>query len=261
MSGWNPPPGQGGEQYGGAPGYGQQPPPQQPGYGQPQQPGYGQPQQPGFGQQPGYGQPPYGQQPPKRKSSTGLILGIVGGVVALVVVLGIVLVALVANSGGDKTITAVTTAGGWQRDTSAESQLSSQINSQRNIMNSATGGKLDKLVSAFYRDPSGSSGTGVTGQPNGVLFLGGEGKIGSTDDFVDGFRRSLSSSNGTVTEIDPGSGGGKGVCGTITISTTSMSFCAWATESSFGEIVPTTPGMSQSEVADLMRKMREDIES
>lgn len=49
------------------PGYGQQPAPAQPGYpGQPQ-PGYGQqppPGQPGYGQQPPPGQPGYGQQPP-----------------------------------------------------------------------------------------------------------------------------------------------------------------------------------------------------
>ena len=117
-----------------APAYGQ--PYQQPSYGQPQygggdqptaygpssypQPQYGQPQQPQYGQQPGqFGdpqQPQYGQQPGqfgepqqqfspygstggdvKTKKSTGLILGIVGGIVVLAVVIVLVLGFFVTN--------------------------------------------------------------------------------------------------------------------------------------------------------------------
>lgn len=75
--------------------YGQQPPAQGPFAAPPAQPPYGTgpyPQQP----------PPYGWGPPPRKTRTGLIIGIVGGVVALAVV-GLVLLGMlgekVVNSG------------------------------------------------------------------------------------------------------------------------------------------------------------------
>jgi hypothetical protein len=112
-----------------APGYGQQPPTDQQGYGQQQAPGYGEQQVPGYGQQqvPGYGQqqgwgwsgggpqpsfqPSFqspgqapGGQPPAQspqKSNTGLLWALGGGG-ALVVVL-IVVAALFATGvvGGD----------------------------------------------------------------------------------------------------------------------------------------------------------------
>jgi len=66
--------------------------PPQGGYGPPQGGGYGPPQGGG-----GYGYPPpgpggYGQYPPPKKSNTGLIVGIAGGVVVVVVALVLVLV-------------------------------------------------------------------------------------------------------------------------------------------------------------------------
>jgi hypothetical protein len=85
-------PGQQGQPQYGQPGYGQpgqqygQPAYGQPGYGQPGQQ-YGQPQygQPGYGQQ-------YGQQPPKKKSRTGLIVGL--AVLALVIVAAAIILPL-----------------------------------------------------------------------------------------------------------------------------------------------------------------------
>ncbi|MFL1427825.1 MULTISPECIES: DUF3105 domain-containing protein [unclassified Nocardiopsis] len=75
-----PPPGYGPPQGAPPPGYGPQAP--QPGYGPP-------PQQPGYGpQQPGYGPPPGGYPPPQKKSSAGLIIGIVAGALVLVLLIG-----------------------------------------------------------------------------------------------------------------------------------------------------------------------------
>ncbi len=74
---------------------GMQPPPGQQPHGQQpfgQQPPGGQP----YGQQPPGGQPPYPPQPPPRKSSTGLIIGIVLGVVLLVGVAVIGVMAAIA---------------------------------------------------------------------------------------------------------------------------------------------------------------------
>ncbi|MCW2904195.1 MAG: hypothetical protein JWO67_6460 [Streptosporangiaceae bacterium] len=292
MSGWNPPPGQGGTPYGGAPGQGQ------PGYGQQPggQPGYGQnpygqqpSAQPGYGQQPG-GQQPYGQQapgqqpygpqqpygqqpfgqgsyPPPRKSSTGLILGLVGGAVVLVVIL-VVVIAVVASGGKQYQIATPATAGGLPRDSSGESSLGSTITNLRSQVRSATNYKVTDVQTAVYKDSS-----------TRYVFIGGTGNLGDPSAFVNGFRSSVSRSTtggvtATVEEVD-GGGAGKAVCATVrtTLSTTSFSsaVCAWATETSFGEIIPipdtsssplsTPTSKSSSEVATTMRSMRADIES
>jgi hypothetical protein len=253
----------------GQPGHGQQSPyAQQGGYGDQggygQQGGYAQPTQPGYAQQQGYGQQ-YGQPTtygsPPNKSNTGLILGIVGGAVAVVIILVIVVVAMSGGGGGGiggkkHDVVAAESAGGWQRDAAGESRFGTNINTQKNTLQSATGGKLDKVVSGFYKDPNGSSSSLL---PAGVIFIGGTGPLGDPDKFVSSFR-SAASSTGTVTEVDPGAGGGRGVCAEATAASQTIAFCAWATNDSFGEIVSTSPGKSASQVADLMRKMRPDLE-
>jgi hypothetical protein len=159
--------------------------------------------------------------------------------------------------GGDKhDVVAANTAGGWARDSAGESRFAQTINSQKNVLQSATGNKLDKVVSGFYKDPGASSSSLL---PAGVIFLGGTGPLGDPDKFVSSFR-SAASSNGTVTEVDPGTGGGKGVCAEARASGQTIAFCAWATSDSFGEIVSTSPGKSATEIAALMRKMRPDLE-
>ncbi|MBO2445520.1 hypothetical protein J4573_00290 [Actinomadura barringtoniae] len=314
MSGWNPPPGQGGQGgYGQQPpqgpgGYGQQPPqgpggygqqpPQGPGgYGQqpPQGPGgYGQqpPQQPGWGQPPGgpggpggYGgqqppppgggypppggmpgaPPPYGQPtspygPPKRKSSAGLIIGLVGGGLVLVVVLVIVVVAVSSSGGGKKyDIGTPSTAAGLSRDTATEAGLSTTISSIRSQMETSARGKIDSFSSAFYKDPSGTS-SGTT--PAGVMFIGGTGDLGGqSDDFIKGFKEAASRTGTPATDTDPGSHGGHAACAQISRVGVTISECAWATDSTFGVVVPTSPNSSVSSTADLMRKFRDDVET
>lgn len=277
MSGWNPPPGQGGP-YGGPPGPGQQPgygppsggpvPPygqQPPPYGQ-QPPAYGQ-QPPVYGQQPGYGPPgtppPFPQPPPRRGSGAGLIIGLVGGGLVLVLILVVV---VVAAGGGDHTISTPPSAGGMSRNYSAESELSSQISQQRSLMQRSAGYRLDELKTAIY-------GSGA----QRYLFMGGTGNIESPDDFVSNFRRSISATNSslvnaTVNELSDPGGDGVGVCAEIrsTVGTASSTsaLCAWATDSSFGAVYPTPERASlstsahytASEVADVMRRIRGDVE-
>jgi hypothetical protein len=214
-------------------------------------PEYGQPM-PEYGQ-PAYGQPAYGTPPPK-KSRTGLIIGIVGGAVAVIVLLVIGLAAL--GGGAKHDVAAADSAGGWQRDSAGESRFGSTIDQQKSTLNSAAKGKLDKVVSAYYKDPNGST-TAVV--PAGVIFIGGTGETGGPTKFVSDFR-SVASAGGTVTEVDPGPGGGKGVCAEIHAGSQSVAFCAWATDDSFGEVVSTTPGKPVGDVAEIMRKMRPDLE-
>jgi hypothetical protein len=285
MSGWNPPPGQGGgAPYGGVPGQGQpgygQQPGGQPGYGQQPggQPGYG-PQpggQPGYGPQPGgqpqygqpqYGQPgPYGQPPyPPRKSNTGLIVGLVGGAMALVVLLVVVGVVL-ASSGKEYQVTTPSVAGGLTRDPSGEGSYGQTASLMRTQMRTATNNKVSDVRSAVY-------GTGS----DRYLFIGGNGDLGNPDAFMRGVRSAAGSTgsiNTSVTEVD-GGGDGKAACSTTSTSlpssgTFSIAMCFWATETTFGMIMPipntsslsTTPrSKTTTEVASTMRRMRADIES
>jgi serine/threonine protein kinase len=157
---------------------------------------------------------------------------------------------------GRHDVVAADTAGGWPRDSAGERELASTINSQKNTLRNATGGRLTKVVSGFYRDTRASSSSGL---PAGVIFLGGTGPLGDPAAFVSSFRGAASSS-GTVTEVDPGVRGGRAVCAKANSGSTSIAFCAWATTDSFGEIVSTTPGKSVSSVANQMRRMRPDLE-
>lgn len=218
-----------------------------------------------------------------------IALMIAGGGVALALVISVVVLSLTANRGktnpttspaagggpgssqssgssgspsasplgtGRHDVIAADTAGGWPRDSAGERELASTINSQKTTLRNATGGRLTKVVSAFYKDTRASSRTGL---PAGVVFLGGTGPLGDPAAFVSSFRGAASSS-GTVTEVDPGAGGGRAVCAEANSGSTSIAFCAWATTDSFGEIVSTTPGRSAGSVASQMRRMRPDLE-
>jgi hypothetical protein len=280
MSGWNAPPG--GQSYGGGPGYG----PQQPGFGQ--QPGYGQPQ-PGYGQQGGFGQPqgqpqygqspygqpgpqqPYGQAPypPAKKSSTGLIIGLVVGAVALVAVIAVVVVVVSGGGGTKYEIATPSSAGGLTQDTSSNSVLKSAAAGARSQAQSTLGGTVDNVVTATYADGDRK-----------ILFIGATGKFQNPDSLVSKLR-SRSGSGTTAqgvsflwTETDPGPHGGKGACGegrSTTITSVKVSFCAWQTSSTFGEVMvmpsvtslgssSSSRSVSASELGAIMRRMRPDLE-
>ena len=245
--------------YGGQPQdpYGQPYPPQQ----QPPQPGWGQPGPQQGGPQQGWGAPgdPYGQQPgygqPPQKKKTGLILGIVGGGVGVVVLIvaAIVVISLI-NSGPSYQIVTPDTAGGLQRDRTAESQAP-QIGQQKDRLKSIAGGKIEKVSTAIYSDSSSSSASGLTGK---VFFLGATAKDKiDQDGFMSGFKKGVSGSM-QVKTVDAGSLGGQAACASSSASSTSTSVCIWVDDSTFGEIVPS--GKSPEEAAALMLKMRSDIE-
>lgn len=258
--------------YGGQPQqdpYGQQPPPQQDPYGQqpqgyppsgPQQPQPGWGQQPSgpYGQQPpGYGAPDaygYGQQqPPKKK--TGLIIGLAGGGVGLVLIIVVAIVLISTLSGGtDYKVTTPDSAGGLQRDRTAESS-SPEISKQKDSLKNLAGGKIKEVLTAIYSDGSSSSSSGLSGK---VFFLGATAseKI-DQDGFMNGFKKGVGSQM-QVKSVDAGSLGGQAACASASVSTTSTSVCIWVDDSTFGEIVPS--GKSPDEAAALMLKMRSDIE-
>jgi hypothetical protein len=128
---------------------------------------------------------------------------------------------------------------------------------------------VDGVVSATYSDGDRK-----------ILFIGASGKFPNPNGLVGKLRGSGSGSQSasgvstTWTEVDPGPHGGKGACGesSSTIATqVKVSFCAWQTSSTFGEVMvmpnvttlaaaapPTS--VSATELAGIMRRMRPDLE-
>jgi hypothetical protein len=266
--------GQQGDEYGSQQGgYGQQPGYGQPGYGQQ---GYG---QSGYGQQPGYGQQQsydqYGQQAgmpsygapttygSQKKSRAGLILGIAGGAVALVIVL--VVVFAMAGGGGSNTKYAISTpdtAGGMTRDTAGERELASTFSSLQSSLERETNTKFTDFKIAVYR----------SGETR-LLFAGGTGKLSSPNVFLKGnpLGRVTNRNGPKLNNVDAG-GEGKAMCADVSTASGAASItipvCAWATNTSFGMLIAVpsvgTAGaatsMQSGQVADLMRKMRPDVE-
>ncbi|MFI0357624.1 hypothetical protein [Actinomadura sp. 9N407] len=235
MSGWNPPPAPGG------------PPPGGYGYGAP-------------------GPIPYAPPPPRRSSGTGLIIGLLaGGFVLLVFIVLVVVVVIGANA--SHTISTPSTAGGMSRDYATESRISAQLASQRSIIRRATNYRISNVKSAVYESGSDK-----------YLFVGGTGDF-DPDDLTSMFRRAVDQETGSnvstsVIPLANAGGDGEAVCATVrnrqtSLSTYSTAICAWATGSSFGTLMPVPDSSSLttsrsylfSTVADVMRRMRDDVES
>ncbi|GLZ07685.1 hypothetical protein Acsp03_51510 [Actinomadura sp. NBRC 104412] len=232
MSGWNPPPAPGG-------------PPGPYGYGAP-------------------GPVPYPPPPPRRSSSAGLVIGLILGIGMIFVLLVVVVVVVLA--GNSHSIgTPPPTAGGYTRDYSTESRISSQINSQRSIIRRATDYAIDDVYSAVYESGSDK-----------YLFVGGNGDFDPSDLYRE-FRSAVNSeisSNVTAAVIPLADAGGDGeaVCASVlnrqsSLSTYSTALCAWATKDTFGTIMPVPEGSlstsrsySYGTVATAMRLMRKDLE-
>lgn len=266
MAGWNPQP------YGGTPGYGQ-PPQQQPGYGGgygAPQPGYGAPQPgygpgpaapPGYGApQPGYGPQPggFGPMPPQRKkSSAGLIVGIILGAVVLVGVVIVVAVAMVGGSGKAYTLAnpLPSSAGGMTKTKDADIGSSSGNN---------------------FRNDVGRLGTINT-------TLGAQYSLGDKQIIVAGANGSLNDPKNLLTtmqsgesklilhSVDAGPNGGSAVCGSETNSGVTISVCAFQTTGDFAELISqgfpgigsiaSKPGVSETDLHDVMLKFRTDAET
>jgi hypothetical protein len=272
MSGWNPPPngpGQPEQPYGQQP---QQPPygQQQPPYGQqPQQPPYGQTPPP-FGQQPPYGQqpqqpygqqtpPPFGQpgypqagyapQPPKKSGAKRLLI-IGGAVVLALIVVGAAVGALSGDGSKSYTMSTPDTAGGYSKTT--------------NATNAATMTSLTTGVSKEFG--SGAKVVNATYKVNNtnVLFIGVYGGSKRQENLSSQIKRFA---NGAPTHTTDSGGKGDAECAEISAGGAKIPMCAWLTDSTMAMLMefPSATGtsiktMSWSELADVMRKMRPDVE-
>jgi hypothetical protein len=108
-----------------------------------------------------------------------------------------------------------------------------------------------------------------------ILFIGytadtGAGTLaGFRDGALAGIRDRARKDGLTVSDVDPGAGGGQGVCLTVPVAgvPAPVPECAWVTDDSSGLSIPipypvgaNTPPPSVNELADLMRRMRPDLE-
>jgi hypothetical protein len=76
----------------------------------------------------------------------------------------------------------------------------------------------------------------------------------------DKFTKQAKANGLTVTKIDPGDAGGKAVCAAVT-APQQVAICAWATQDTIGELVPTVAGYDAQKLSKIMLDLRKDVET
>jgi hypothetical protein len=196
---------------------------------------------------------------PPKKGKGPLVFLITVGVVVLVLVVAAAAFAMSnggSGSGGGGggstkyTMSAPQTAGGYNKTSDSSSALGG-TNSVSGLLGSAT------VVSATYE----------AGDQK-IIFTGAAGNFGNVD-FSRAYK-AVNSSSIQTHDTDAG-GAGSAVCVEFKISTTSTSTCYWFTKGSYGSVTSypdltatlnggSATAMSWSDLADVMRKMRPDVE-
>ncbi|RFS83227.1 hypothetical protein D0T12_24075 [Actinomadura spongiicola] len=97
------------------------------------------------------------------------------------------------------------------------------------------------------------------GRPINLLFVGGTGPVGDPAAFL---RRARPTTFIAGQGAEPGAQGGKAVCGTFAVLADTHTYCAWATEDSYGVVASNRPTLSPHFplMAELMRRIRRDVE-
>ncbi len=202
--------------------------------------------------QPGQPVPP---PPPAKKSKKGLVIGLVAGLVVLALVAGAIVFFVVANAGPDKhTITTPATAGGLKRDSAKEKQLQQQLDAaEQNFKTQAK--NVSYVRSGVYNQTDTKKG------PTGALvFLGAKlSKTQSPTAFVNAFSKQAGQNGFKISKVNAGDAGGRVVCAEQSQGQ-KVAICAWATNDSMGELVPTVPGYDSAKLSKILLSMRSDIE-
>lgn len=194
--------------------------------------------------------------PPQGKSRKKLFVVIIAAIVALALVASAVVVAVVAFTGPDKhTLTIARTAGGMKRDAAKESQLKTQLDAAEKQFETQAK-RVSYVRSGVYDQDDSKRG------PKGALvFLGA--KIDGQQDptkFVSSFRTQAEKNGFKTEKIAAGDGGGQAVCA-YQGTGQKIAICAWATNDTMGELVPTVPGYDSKQLAKLMLDVRSDVET
>lgn len=207
-------------------------------------------------------QAPQGAKPAGKRFRKLVLVGGAAAVAAGVLAMG----ALVFWQGG---------AGGAQRDAST----SGASKSTRVIEAGGAAGGLAKdpltppQASAAYPFVAGAikaagipvaeRGQAVYGDQTArqvnVLFMGGTGPVGDPETFLQKVQPTTFIAG---QDADPGNKGGKAVCGTFAVLSETHTFCAWATEDSYGVVASNRATLNPQFplIADVMRRIRNDVE-
>jgi hypothetical protein len=197
--------------------------------------------------------------PPPGKSNRGRLLAIIAAVVVIVLVAGGLVGFLLLRSDAHKLVTP-STAGSMKRDTAKEKTLATQLQQAEAQFKTQGQGKCAKktnyVKSAVYTQANKKRG------PEGSLvFLGAKltKEQVPTTWRTNCFTKQAKANGMTVTNVDPGDGGGKAVCASIT-SPQKIVVCAWGTPDTIGELVPTVAGYNAKSLSKIMRSVRSDVE-
>ncbi len=191
-----------------------------------------------------------------RRSGRGGGKALVAGILALVLIVGGAVAAVLVFSGGSHEITTPQTAGGMKRDSAREKQLKTQLDAAEQQFKTQAD-NVAYVRSAVYTQ--GNSGRGPKGP---LVFLGARlDKQQDPGKFVSSFSDKAKANGFKVSQISAGDGGGKAVCAEQSAANQQVAICAWATEDSIGELIPTVPGYSADVLSSLMRDLRSDVES
>lgn len=96
-------------------------------------------------------------------------------------------------------------------------------------------------------------------RPVNVLFVGGTGRVGNPADFL---QKAQPTTFIAGQDADPGPMGGRAVCGTFAVLAQTHTYCAWATDDSYGIVASNVPSPNPefTLMADVMRRIRKDVE-
>jgi hypothetical protein len=191
-----------------------------------------------------------------KKSRTGLIVGIVAALVILALV-AVLLVVFVFAKGDDKhSITIPSTAGGMKQDKAKEAQLKQQLTAAEEQFKTQSKNVSYVKSGVYNQDDSGRGPKGA------IVFLGGKVKASEKNPqrFVTKFTKQATSNGFKIDKISAGDAGGKALCA-YQSKGQKIAVCAWATNDSMGEVVPTVvPGYDSKQLSKLMLDLRSDVE-
>jgi hypothetical protein len=198
--------------------------------------------------------------PPKKKFGTGKILALIAGVVVLVLIAGGLVGYLVLKNDAHK-ITTPSTAGSMKRDTAKEKDLSTQLDQAEEQFKSQGESKGKSASVSYVKSAVYDQDDTGRGPKGSLVFLGAKlDKVQSPTKWVNAqFSKQAKANVLTVTDVDPGEGGGKAACASVT-SPQKIAVCAWATTDTIGELVPTVVGYDTKTLAKIMRDVRSDVE-
>ncbi len=182
----------------------------------------------------------------------------------VIAVIAVVLVLALAGAGftafaltrtDSHSIATPATAGGMKRETEKETALKTQLDG------AATQFKTQAKNVSYVKSAIYNQTDAKRGPAGSLVFLGA--KLKEPQDpasFVKAFGKQAGANGFTVSNVSAGDAGGKAICASQSQGEEKIAICAWATEDSMGELIPTVPGWDAKTLTKVMLDLREDVE-